>query len=41
MQKPFIAICNSILISFQAMFTRELADIAKGAIREAGGFLWI
>ena len=38
MQKPFIAICNShIDIVPGHVHPRELADIAKEAIREAGG----
>ena len=38
MQKPFIAICNSYIdIVPGHVHLRELADIAKEAIREAGG----
>lgn len=38
MQKPFIAICNSYLdIVPGHVHLRELADVAKEAIREAGG----
>lgn len=38
MQKPFIAICNSYIdIVPGHVHPRELADIAKEAIREAGG----
>ena len=37
MQKPFIAICNSYIdIVPGHVHLRELADIAKEAIREAG-----
>ncbi|PPJ94042.1 dihydroxy-acid dehydratase, partial [Staphylococcus aureus] len=38
MNKPFIAICNSYIdIVPGHVHLRELADIAKEAIREAGG----
>ena len=38
MQKPFIAICNSYIdIVPGHVHLRELADIAKEAIREVGG----
>ena len=38
MQKPFIAICNSYIdIVPGHVHLRELADVAKEAIREAGG----
>lgn len=38
MQKPFIAICNSYIdIVPGHVHLRELADIAKEAIRESGG----
>ena len=41
MQKPFIAICNSYIdIVPGHVHLRELADVAKEAIREAGGFLF-
>ena len=40
MQKPFIAICNSYIdIVPGHVHLRELADIAKEAIRELVGFL--
>ncbi len=38
MQKPFIAICNSILISFSHVHLRELLSVAKEAARELVGF---
>ncbi|EUJ22189.1 dihydroxy-acid dehydratase [Listeria monocytogenes FSL F6-684] len=38
MDKPFIAICNSYIdIVPGHVHLRELADVAKEAIREAGG----
>ena len=40
MQKPFIAICNSYIdIVPGHVHLRELADVAKEAIRELVGFL--